>query len=218
MSVRGMVHIVDDEEGMRSTLQRVLDARGYACRTYPTAGAFLAEADGASGCVVTDVHLPDMDGLTLLERMTERLIDCPVLVITGFADIDLAVRAMKAGAIDFLPKPFTVAVFVEKVEACLAVERLRTSRRERRRNAVSRLGSLSGREAQVLELVVEGKQNKTIAWDLNISIKTVEVHRARIMEKTGSASVVELARLWEIAGRDSGFKPSRAVMARQFAD
>lgn len=200
---------------MRVALQRMLGVMGVDCRTYSTAEEFLSAADDANGCVVADIHLPDMDGITLVETMESRRIDCPVLVMTGHADIDLAVRAMKAGAVDFLAKPFASDVFAEKVRACLAVEQLRARRRERRRNAGLRLSSLSHREAQVLRLVIDGKQNKSIAWDLNISIKTVEVHRARVMEKTGASSIVELVRLWEIADRETGCGHASLAGARQ---
>ena len=204
MSVTATVHIVDDDEAMRTALQRILGKMDVDCRTYATAEEFLSAAGKANGCVVADVQLPDMDGITLVQTMESHGIDWPVLVMTGHADINLAVRAMKAGAVDFLAKPFARDVFVEKVHACLAIEQLRARRRERKRNAGLRLSSLSQREAQVLRLVIDGKQNKSIAWDLEISIKTVEVHRARIMEKTGSTSIIELVRLWEIADRDFG--------------
>lgn len=212
MTIADMVHIIDDDEAMRSSLRRIVEAQDFACRTYPTAGAFLAEAEDTSGCVVVDVQLPDMDGLQLLDAMRERMIDFPVLVITGYADVELAVRAMKAGAVDFLSKPFTTGTFIEKVQSCLVVERMRASRRQRQRDAVSRLRTLSGREEQILRLVLEGKQNKAIAWDLSISIKTVEVHRARVMEKTRTGSVVELARLWEVAGNEPVDDPERSAV------
>lgn len=143
-----------------------------------------------------------MDGIHLVETLQEQGSDLPILVITGFADIDMAVRPMKAGASDFLAKPFGNAAFLEKIENCLTIGRARARVHTRRRNAAERLSALSSREAQVLRLVIGGKQNKCIAWELGISIKTVEVHRAHIMEKTGASSLIELARMWEIAGLD----------------
>lgn len=149
--------------------------------------------------MVADVHLPDMNGITLLNDMEERGQTAPVLVITGHATVDLAVQAMKAGAIDFLAKPFTNADLLDKVGACLAIGRVRTIARDRRRAAVEKLSILSQREMEVLGKVIEGRTNKAIADVLNISIKTVEAHRSRIMEKTGALSLVDLTRLWDAA-------------------
>ena len=201
-------------------MERMLLADGLAYRTYGSAEELLAVVDEIDGCVVTDVHLPDMDGIALVGTLEARRTDCPVLVITGRADVDTAVQAMKTGAVDFLAKPFGRATFLEKVHACLMVQRARTARRQRARHAEHLLSSLSERERQVLRLVIQGKQNKVIAWELDISIKTVEAHRAHIMEKTGSGSVIDLGRLWEAAGcgndadQDSAVPPPRAESPR----
>ncbi len=205
------VYIVDDEPEVRAALERMLLADGLACRTYGSAEELLAVANEIDGCVVADVHLPDMDGITLVGALEARHPDCPVLVITGQADIDTAVQAMKTGAVDFLAKPFGRTAFLDKIRACLVARRARKTRRQRSRHAEHLLTSLSDRERQVLRLVIEGKQNKAIAWELDISIKTVEVHRARIMEKTGSGSVIDLGRLWEAADREPGADPSAAA-------
>lgn len=202
MTTYEYAHIIDDDPGVRRALAGALSAQRIRSHEYGTATEFLASYAGMGGCIVTDVRLPDMDGIRLVETLQEQNSDIPILVITGFADIDLAVRSMKAGATDFLAKPFSNATFLEKIENCLAVGRARTRLHTRRRDAASRLSALSGRESQVLRLVIGGKQNKCIAWELGISIKTVEVHRAHIMEKTGASSLIELARMWEIADMD----------------
>ncbi|WP_286192078.1 response regulator transcription factor [Roseomonas genomospecies 6] len=194
------VHIIDDDSSIRRVLANTLSSVKIKSHAYGTAAEFLESGPHIGGCVIMDVRLPDMDGICLVETLRKQNFDLPILVVTGYADIDLAVRAMKAGAVDFLAKPFSNDTFLEKVGNCLAIERARARIHTRRRNAAERLSSLSGRESQVLRLVIGGKQNKCIAWDLGISIKTVEVHRAHIMEKTGAATIVDLARMWEIAG------------------
>ncbi|MDQ2102427.1 response regulator transcription factor [Azospirillum isscasi] len=212
------VHIIDDDQNIRRVLASTLSSARTISHEYGTAAEFLEAGPHIGGCVVTDVRLPDMDGIRLVEILRERKFDLPILVMTGYADVDLAVRAMKAGAADFLAKPFSNAAFLEKIETCLAIGRARTRVHTRRRNAAERLSALSGRESQVLRLVIGGKQNKCIAWDLGISIKTVEVHRAHIMEKTGASSIVELARMWEISGMgsvedDASMSPALALGA-----
>nr|WP_281418457.1 response regulator [Azospirillum soli] len=205
------IHIVDDEPEVRAAMERMLLADGLAYRTYGSAEELLAVVDEIDGCVVADVHLPDMDGIALVGTLEARRTDCPVLVITGRADVDTAVQAMKTGAVDFLAKPFGRATFLDKIHACLMVQRARTARRQRARHAEHVLASLSDRERQVLRLVIEGKQNKVIAWELDISIKTVEAHRAHIMEKTGAGSVIDLGRLWEAAGCENDAEPNAAA-------
>ncbi|WP_207462761.1 response regulator [Azospirillum sp. SYSU D00513] len=194
---KAVVHIVDDEPAIRNALQRLLSAAGYPCRAYASGEEFLKGSVGARDCVVADVHLPDMNGLDLLAAMNARGQSVPMLIITGFATVELAVQAMKAGAVDFLTKPFESASLTEKIETCLAVGRLRQATLERRRNASMRLSSLSEREVEVLGQVIDGKTNRAIGDILNISVKTVEAHRARIMEKTGALSLVDLTRLWD---------------------
>lgn len=200
MNTHETVHIIDDDPGICRALVDGLARVKIKSLGYGTAAEFLTSYAGSGGCIVTDVRLPDMDGIRLVEILQEQNSDLPILVITGFADIDLAVRAMKAGASDFLAKPFGNAAFLEKIQNCQAIGRARARLHTRRRNAAERLSTLSSRESQVLHLVIGGRQNKCIAWELGISIKTVEVHRAHIMEKTGASSLIELARMWEIAG------------------
>lgn len=196
-----IIHVIDDEPTVRSTLHKILASAGFLCRSYETGKQFLAAGAGLQDCVVADVHLPDMNGIALLDAIHRRGQATPVLVITGHATVELAVEAMKAGAIDFLAKPFANADLLDKIEACLAIGRIRAVKGERRRRAIEKLSNLSERETEVLSHVIEGKTNKAISDILNISIKTVEAHRSRIMEKTGALSLVDLTRLWDAAER-----------------
>ena len=194
-----LVHIVDGDLLTRSTLARALGAAGINCRVHSTgADALLALGSGLA-CLVVRSELPDMTAYEFIAEASLHGHDLPVLVVTDQGDVDAAVGAMKAGATDCLAHPFSTVTFLERVRACLASENPDAQHRHRGRDAARRLALLSRRESEVLRLIVEGKQSKTIAWDLGISIKTVEVHRARIMEKTGCRSIVGLGRLWEAA-------------------
>lgn len=201
-----LVHIVDGDLLSRSTLSRALGAVGIACRVHSTAADALAVLGTASACIVLRNDLPDMTAIEFMAEASLHGHDLPVLVVTEQGDVDAAVAAMKAGAMDCIAHPFAIPAFLERLRACLASGNPQAQQRDRSRDAVRRLALLSRRESEVLELIVDGKQSKTIAWELGISIKTVEVHRARIMEKTGSRSIVGLGRLWEAAemlrGRD----------------
>ncbi len=194
-----LVHVVDGDLPTRSTLARALGAAGIACRVHSTGADALSVLGTASACLVVRSELPDMTALELMQEAALHGHDLPVLVVTEQGDVESAVVAMKAGAIDCLAHPFSMATFLERVQSCVAAENPHAQQRDRGRDAVRRLGMLSRRESEVLRLIVEGKQSKTIAWELGISIKTVEVHRARIMEKTGCRSIVGLGRLWEAA-------------------
>lgn len=196
-----VIHLIDDEPAIRATLNNALVSAGYLCRTYESGAQFLATRIRLHDCVVADVHLPDMNGIALLKAMGTRGLMVPVLVITGHATVELAVQAMKAGAVDFLSKPFSNADLADKINTCLAIGRVRAAKREQRRSALEKLSALSERETEVLARVIEGRTNKAISDVLRISIKTVEAHRSRIMEKTGALSLVDLTRLWDAADR-----------------
>lgn len=201
-----LVHIVDGDLLSRSTLSRALGAVGIACRVHSTAADALAVLGTGSSCIVLRSDLPDMTAIEFMAEASLHGHDLPVLVVTEQGDVDSAVTAMRAGAVDCIAHPFAIPAFLERLRACLSSGSPLAQQRDRSRDAARRLALLSRRESEVLELIVEGKQSKTIAWELGISIKTVEVHRARIMEKTGSRSIVGLGRLWEAAemlrGRD----------------
>ena len=190
------VFVVDDDRAIRDSLSGLLEASGYRTHAYESAKAFLASADlDSHGCVIADIRMPDMDGLELQAEMNARGSRLQVIVMTGHGDIPLAVRAMKAGAVDFLEKPYDTAVLLEAVRRALLKPRDERSPAEISAEARAQLDSLTPREREVLDMVVAGKLNKSIAYELSISQRTVEVHRARLMKKMGARNMAELMRM-----------------------
>ena len=187
------IYIVDDDEALRDSLAWLLDSAGYLTQSYDSAEAFLADYnDGLTGCVLLDVRMPGMSGLELFDRLCELHATLPVIFITGHGDVPMAVAALKRGAADFIEKPFNDEDMLTLIRQCLAVERDERDRRRQDAEVARRLDQLTQREREVLELIIAGKLNKQIADTLGISIKTVEVHRARVMEKMGANSLAEL--------------------------
>lgn len=196
MPDRPIAHIVDDDETLRESLAFVLSSVGIETRTHDSAAAFLAALpDRSSGCVITDVRMPGMSGIDLLRQLREQQAGCDVIVMTGHADVPLAVEAMRLGAVDFIEKPFKYKDFVAVVEGVLERQAKANQEKNWRSEALNRLAALSERERQVLEGLVDGKANKQIAYDLGISPRTVEVHRANLMTKMGARSLSELVRM-----------------------
>jgi len=197
-----LVHVIDDDEAMRESLSFLLDTAGIATRTYESAVAFLRQAeDGlAPGCIVTDVRMPEMNGLELVRRLKERGVSHPVIVITGHGDVPLAVEAMKAGVVDFLEKPFDDEHLLQAVRSALDARERDDQQQAEKRRFEAMLEGLSPREQEVLRGVIEGKPNKVIAYDLGISPRTVEVYRANVMTKTGASGLSELVRMALLAG------------------
>ena len=196
MSDNFVVHIVDDDEAVRQSLAFMLSTAGIPVRLYESATAFLdALGSAQEGCLITDVCMPEMTGVELLRELKSRLIEIPAIVITGQGDIALAVEAMKAGAVDFIEKPFEEVVILASVHAAEERAMQKDKRVEGSAAVVAKLTTLSLRERQVLEGVVAGKPNKTIARDLGISPRTVEVYRANLMTKMGAGSLSELVRM-----------------------
>jgi FixJ family two-component response regulator len=190
------VHIVDDDEAMRDSLKWLLESRGLKAELYPSAEAFLDAFDSSfCGCLVLDVRMPGMNGLDLHRELQARASTLPVIFITGHGDVPMAVSALKSGAADFIEKPFSDRDMLGLIESCMKQDRAAAIRRTENASVAQRLDSLTPREREVLGLIVAGKLNKQIADQLRISIKTVEVHRSRVMEKMGAASVAELVRL-----------------------
>nr|WP_295887352.1 response regulator FixJ [uncultured Devosia sp.] len=191
-----VVHIVDDEEAVRNSLAFLLGTSGFATRIHESASAFLDVAPGIrNGCLITDLRMPDLDGVELLRRLRERDAMLPAIVISGHGDVQMAVEAMKNGALDFIEKPFSDEVMITAIER--AVRQAETSTRDdaATKEILARLSSLSEREAQVLKGVVEGLPNKVIAYELGLSPRTVEVYRAGLMGKMNAGSLSELVRM-----------------------
>jgi two-component system response regulator FixJ len=199
MTAERTVYVVDDDAGVRRSLERLLDAAGFNTISYETSVAFLASAPSlSSGCVLLDVRMPGMDGLTLQARLAKLGNHLPVVVITGQADVPTAVRAMKAGAIDFVEKPYNDDVLIRAIELALSLPR-QSDRTREAVEAAQRVAALSPRERQVLDALVAGRPNKVIAYDLGISVRTVEVHRARMMARLGVRQHAEAIRLGVMA-------------------
>lgn len=195
------VYIVDDDDAIRRSLAFLLRANGLRSRAFESAEAFLGEArDLATGCVITDVRMPGMDGVELVRRIADDRLPLSCIVITGHGDISLAVEAMKAGAVDFIEKPFKDEALLAAVAKALANEDRGPQDDKARLAYQAALAGLSKREREVLEQVVIGKTSKVIAYDLGISPRTVEVYRAAMMMKTGAKSLSELVRMALLAG------------------
>lgn len=193
-----VVHIVDDEEPVRKSLAFLLTMAGFAVRIHDSATGFLAAATTpgfGKACLVTDLRMPDMSGLELLEKLRAADAMVPAVVISGHGDVPMAVAALKKGAFHFIEKPFNDHDLVDLVEKALATDDERLRAAASRETIEARLATLTQREREVMELILEGKYNKVIADDLSISMRTVEAHRSRIFEKMEVRSAVELAQL-----------------------
>ena len=196
MTPNQVVHVIDDDADVRQSLAFLLSTAGFAVRVHDSAVAFLAALPEAqAGCVVTDIRMPEVDGLELQRRLNELKARFPVIVMTGHGDVSLAVAAMKAGAVDFLEKPFDDEALLSAIRAALARHASDSEQQTRLAAVRSRLAGLSPREREVLQGLMAGKANKMIAYDLGISARTVEVHRANVMTKMQADSLSELIRL-----------------------
>jgi two-component system response regulator FixJ len=193
------VHVVDDESAIRRSLALLLAAAGHQVATYASGEALLEAADDAGlapGCIILDVRMKKgMDGLAVMQRLGERRVALPVIIVTGHGNVPLAVRAMRAGAQDFVEKPYEEERIMGAVAEALAASRAAERAQSRRAEAEARLATLTLREREVLDALVSGSANKTIAAGLGISPRTVEVHRAHLMEKLGVRSLPEAVRL-----------------------
>ncbi len=191
-----VVHVIDDDAAVRQSLAFLLSTAGLAVCVYESAAAFLEVVSGLKGgCVVTDIRMPEMDGLELQRELKDRKAELPVIVMTGHADVSLAVEAMKAGAVDFIEKPFDDEVLIRAIRSALAHQAQRTERQQGMADVRARLSLLSKREREVLDGLVEGKSNKIIAHDLGLSPRTVELYRANVMTKMQADTLSELVRM-----------------------
>jgi FixJ family two-component response regulator len=191
-----IVYIVDDDDAIRAALRLLLKSVGLAATTLPSAQDFLASYNPQQpGCLILDVRMPGMGGLELQEQLNLRGAIIPVIFITGHGDVPMAVEALQQGAFDFLQKPFRDQDLIDRIQRALSKDQTERSQLRERDLIERRLESLTAREREVLDLVIGGKPNKIMAADLGVSQRTVEIHRSRVMEKMGAASLAQLVRM-----------------------
>ncbi|MFP6610110.1 MAG: response regulator transcription factor [Deltaproteobacteria bacterium] len=196
MATEATVFVVDDDTAMRESLRFLVESVGLDVETFERAEDFLERYDAERpGCLILDVRMPEVSGLELQERLAEYGSGLPIIMVTGYGDVPMAVRAMRNGAVDFIEKPFSDQHLIDRVQEAIARDRLRRTERKGRESVARRVSTLSAREREVLDLVVTGKANKVIAHELGLSPKTVEAHRARLMKKLNVSSVAELVQL-----------------------
>jgi two-component system response regulator FixJ len=191
-----LVHLVDDDEAIRRSVGFMLKTSGFHVRAYESGVELLKAAPELEpGCILLDIRMPGMDGLEVQETLRSKGVTLPVIIMTGHGDVSLAVQAMKAGAVDFIEKPFEKAVLISAIDQALDQLKRSAASRERSDEALVRLRALTPREREVLDGLAKGLPNKTIAYDLGISPRTVEIHRANLMSKLGARSLSEALRL-----------------------
>jgi two-component system response regulator TtrR len=189
-------YVVDDDESIRTLWRWLMESNGIAVRTFATAADFIESyANGGAGCLVLDLRLPGMSGLELQQYLNSRGVEIPIVFVTGHGDVPAAVSALKGGAVDLIQKPFSHREVLSIIQKAFQKDAENREKRARRSRTADRLAALTEREREVLQRVVEGKPNKIIASELDISVKTVEFHRAKVMEKTGVDSVAELVHI-----------------------
>lgn len=204
----GIIHLIDPDPGLRDSLLRFFETTGMRARGYRDAEAFLAEWDPeAPGCLIMELYLSGMSGIDLQQHIRDQGRDLPIIFISEHADVETAVRAVQNGAVGFLTKPFSRQVLLENLRSALAQDEANRARRARREAARERIGSLSPRERQVFDLVVRGCKNHEIADELDLSQKTVEMHRSRMMTRLEAGSVVDLVELRQAADLDEQHDP-----------
>jgi RNA polymerase sigma factor (sigma-70 family) len=200
MNNKPTVFVVDDDLAMRNSLKWLIESVAMQVETYESADEFIKSYyPGRSGCLLLDVRMPGMSGLELQEYLTEHMISIPIIIITGHGDVPMAIRAMKAGAVDFIEKPFNDELLLESIRHALNLDEEQRDRQFQRAEIATRLASLTPREHEVMAMVTGGKANKEIASALGVSTKTVEAHRARVMEKMQAPSLAELVRMAMLA-------------------
>lgn len=202
MSSEPTVFVVDDDSEVRETLKWLVESVGLKIETFASAQDFLNAYDpNRPGCLVTDVRMPGMSGIELQAKLMAEEVTLPIIIVSGYADVPTAVRSMKGGAIDFVEKPFNEQMMLERIQLSILEDARLRQKRAQGERARARLNSLTPRERQVMDLVIMGKSNKQIARELDISPKTVEVHRSNVMAKMKAQSLAELV---TIAGRTAG--------------
>ena len=200
-----VVFVIDDDEAVRSSLEWLINSVDIDVRTFASADEFLSAYErGHPGCLIVDVRMPGMSGLELQRQLAERSISLPVIIITGHGDVEMAVRAMKAGAFDFVQKPFNDQVLLDLIQSALEKNARASQHIAERLRVAEQLGQLTDRERQVLDGIVGGDSNKEIATRLGLSEKTIEFHRSKVMRKMEARSLADLTRKVVLANVDSG--------------
>ena len=205
MSTNPTVFVVDDDQAMRTSLQWLIESTGMQVKTFESADAFLSNFyPERAGCLLLDVRMPGMSGLELQSYLAREGYQLPVIIITGHGDVGMAVKAMRAGAMDFIEKPFHDEDLLRSIQRALEVDQRQRLSRAARADILARVADLTPREHEVMGMVTDGKANREIAVALGVTPKTVEAHRARVMEKMRAESLAELVRMVLIAGREEG--------------
>lgn len=208
MTERKLIHIIDDEDAIRRSASFMLKTSGYAVQAWASGTEFLKDARHAEhGCILLDIRMPEIDGLEVQRQLAERGVTMPIVIMTGHGDVSIAVRAMKAGAVDFLEKPFEKAALIGAIEEAFNRIAVAGDASVRAAEAEVILGALTPRERDVLRELAQGLPNKTIAYDLGISPRTVEVHRANLMTKLGVRSLSDALRIAFAAGLGEDAEP-----------
>lgn len=190
------VYVVEDDEAVRDSLQLLLKTEGYKVTAYPDANSFLETWNPTlSGCIVLDIRMPGMSGMDLQKELVSRGSELPIIFVTGHGDVPLAVEAMQLGAVDFVQKPYRDQELLDKIRKAMELDSQRQEIRLEKQEIQRRIDSLTPREREIMEMMIDGNANKVIAIDLNISQRTVEIHRSRVMQKMGTHSLAQLVRM-----------------------
>tara|TARA_B100000519_G_C14258444_1_gene446281 strand:+ start:4330 stop:4956 length:627 start_codon:yes stop_codon:yes gene_type:complete len=194
--IQQTVYVVDDDEAVRDSLELLLKSDGKPVKTYESATAFLKDySDKMAGCIVLDIRMPGMDGMELQKKLNEKHSILPIIFVTGHGDVPMAVDAMKEGAVDFIQKPYREEALLEKIEAALKQDLEQRKSLDEKQEIIRRIKSLTPREHEIMDRMIAGQANKVIAIELEISQRTVEIHRSRVMHKMGTHSLAHLVRM-----------------------
>jgi len=194
--IQQTLYVVEDDEAVRDSLELLLKSDSKPVKTYESANAFLQDySEKMAGCIVLDIRMPGMDGMELQKKLNEKHSILPIIFVTGHGDVPMAVDAMKEGAVDFIQKPYREEALLEKIEAALEQDREQRKSLDEKQEIVRRVKSLTPREREIMERMIAGQANKVIAIELEISQRTVEIHRSRVMHKMGTHSLAHLVRM-----------------------
>lgn len=194
--IQQTVYVVEDDEAVRDSLELLLKSDDKPVQTYESANAFLKDySEKMAGCIVLDIRMPGMDGMELQKKLNEKHSILPIIFVTGHGDVPMAVDAMKEGAVDFIQKPYREEALLEKIEAALEQDREQRKSLDEKQEIIRRVKSLTPREREIMDRMIAGQANKVIAIELEISQRTVEIHRSRVMHKMGTHSLAHLVRM-----------------------